>query len=208
MNILLVDDHIMTLEGYASILKHENNSVYKAQTCEEVYDILHGEVSFDIAVIDQNLPPFAEQDLFSGIDCALLVKKRIPDCRIILITAHVEFIEIHNMYKKVKPSALIVKEDLSVESFKSIIYSTKSETYLSNHAKLAIDFVRNKLSLLNETNIEILMYLSKGFKINELPDIIGLSKSAIQNRISKMQTEFNVPDSSGLIKIMYELNYF
>ena len=68
--------------------------------------------------------------------------------------------------------------------------------------------MKTKVSLLNETNIEILMYLSKGFKVNELAEVIGLSKSAIQKRIAKMQLEFNVSDTSGLIKVMYELDYF
>lgn len=208
MNILLVDDHIMTLEGYAAILKTDTNSFYKAQTCENVYDIVREEVAFDVAVIDHNLPPFPKQGLFSGVDCALLIKKKNPNCKIILITAHIEFMELYSMYKKVKPSALIVKEDLTVDSLRSIVHSTENGIYLSDRAKQAIEFVRDKLSLLNETNVEILMYLSKGFKINELTDIIGLSKSAIQKRVAKMQLEFDVSDTSSLIKVMYELNYF
>src|SRR5690606_21628019 len=129
----------------------------KAQTCKEFYDIVHKEVVFDVAVIDHNLPPFPEQKLFSGVDCALLIKKKSPNCKIILITAHVEFIELYTMYKKVTPSALIVKEDLTVDSLKSIVYSTENSIYLSNRAKQAVEFVRDKLSLLNETNVEILM---------------------------------------------------
>lgn len=208
MKILLVDDHIMTLEGYTAILNTDTNSFYKAQTCENVYDIVHEEVAFDVAVIDHNLPPFPEQGLFSGVDCALLLKKENPNCKIILITAHTEFIELYSIYKKVNPSALIVKEDLTIETFRSIVYSSDSSTYFSERAKQAIKFVTSKLPLLSETNIEILMYLSKGFKINELTDIIGLSKSAIQKRIAKMQLEFDVSDTSSLIKVMYELNYF
>ncbi len=208
MNILLVDDHIMTLEGYESILNKKDNIIFKAQTCEEVYNILNRGVFFDLAIIDYNLPPFPERQLFSGIDCALLLKQKVLTCKIILITAHVEYIELYSMYQKVRPDALFLKEDLTIEHFKSIVYSNKSELFLSEGAKKAVEFVRRKESLLNETNVEIVMYLSKGFKISELSDIIGLSKSAIQKRISKMQLEFNVYDSSGLIKIMHELNYF
>lgn len=112
------------------------------------------------------------------------------------------------MHQKVKPDALLVKEDLTVERFKSIVYSNENDAFLSEGAKKVVEFVRRKGTLLNETNVEILMYLSKGFKVNELTDIIGLSKSAIQKRISKMQLEFNVADSSALIKKMYELNFF
>ena len=207
MNILLVDDHIMTLEGYSSILNESNNTIHKAQNCQDVYNVLTKDLVFDVAIIDHNLPAYSEKKLHSGVDCALLIKKANPNCKIILITAHTEFIELYSMYKKVNPSALIVKENLTVEIFRSIVYSSDRSTYFCDHVKQAIKFVTDKLPLLNETNTEILMYLSKGFKINELTDIIGLSKSAIQKRIAKMQLEFDVSDSSSLIKVMYELNY-
>lgn len=208
MNILLVDDHIMTLKGYSSILNESNNTIHKAQTCQDVYNLVNKGFVFDVAIIDHNLPAYSEKKLHSGVDCALLLKKENPNCKIILITAHTEFIELYSMYKKVNPSALIVKEDLTIEIFKSIVNSSGGSTYFSERAKQAIKFVTSKLPLLSETNIEILMYLSKGFKINELTDIIGLSKSAIQKRVAKMQLEFDVSDTSSLIKVMYELNYF
>lgn len=208
MNILLVDDHIMTLKGYSSILNESNNTIHKTQTCQDVYNVVNKGFVFDVAIIDHNLPAYPEKKLYSGVDCALLLKKENPNCKIILITAHTEFIELYSIYKKVNPSALIVKEDLTIETFRSIVYSSDSSTYFSERAKQAIKFVTSKLPLLSETNIEILMYLSKGFKINELTDIIGLSKSAIQKRIAKMQLEFDVSDTQSLIKVMYELNYF
>lgn len=208
INILLVDNHIMTLKGYSSILNERNNTIHKAQNCKDVYNVLTKSLVFDVAIIGHSLPAYSEKKLHSGVDCALLIKKENPNCKIILITAHTEFIVLYKMYKKVNPSALIVKENLTVEIFKSIVYSSDNSIYFSDHAKQAIKFVTDKLSLLNETNIEILRYLSKGFKINELTDLVGLSKSAIQKRIAKMQLEFDVSDTSSLIKVMYELNYF
>src|SRR5690606_38893145 len=162
MNILLVDDHIMTLEGYSASLNKED-CIFKAQNCKQVYEYVSKRNVFDVAVIDYGLPPFPEQNLENGGDCVLFIKKNIPDCRIILITAYSEIIELYSMYKKVEPHGLIVKEDLTMEDFKSVVYDPDYFIYLGDRAKYAVNLMKTKVSLLNETNIEILMYLSKGF---------------------------------------------
>src|SRR5690606_24773396 len=123
MNILLVDDHIMTLEGYSSILNESNNTIHKAQNCQDVYNVLTKDLVFDVAIIDHNLPAYSEKKLHSGVDCALLIKKANPNCKIILITVHTEFIVLYSMYNKVNPSALIVKAYLTAEIIRSICYS-------------------------------------------------------------------------------------
>jgi DNA-binding NarL/FixJ family response regulator len=60
----------------------------------------------------------------------------------------------------------------------------------------------NRLTLLDPTNREILMYLSHGFKIFQIQDFISLSTSGIQKRISKMLQEFDVSDYQELIVLV------
>lgn len=209
MNILLVDDHIMTLQGYETFIGKLGAQVSKALTCKDVYDLVLAGTIFDVAIIDYNIPLYPAQELYSGADCAVFIKKYMPKCKIVLVTAHTEVIDLYTMYKKAQPNALIVKGDFNVAKFKAIVHSKeKKDTYLSPRAQEAITLGKMKVELLTDTNVEILMYLSKGYKINELTDIIELSKSAIQKRIAKMQAEFNVTDTQSLVKIMYELDYF
>lgn len=202
MNVLLIDDHQMTLEGYVVLLKHPKRRFYKALDAKEVYDHLQSGLLPDVALIDYNIPYYAEQNLFSGADCAVLIKKYAPLCKIILITAHDEALTLHNIYHKIHPNALIVKGDFTTEMIKILMGNDFTTPFLSGRAKEALQEVRIKQTLLSPTNIEILMYLSQGFKINELEKIICLTKSTIQKRITKMLCEFQVKDYQELIRIL------
>lgn len=51
-------------------------------------------------------------------------------------------------------------------------------------------------------NVEILMYLLKGFKIKELTTAVGISTCTLQKRIKKIQIEFNFAKAFVLIRIM------
>jgi DNA-binding NarL/FixJ family response regulator len=203
MNILLADDHLMTLEGYISILNNPEYQYSKLLTCEQIYHwIMQGNIP-DVAVLDHDMPSYKELELNSGADCALLIRQYAPDCKIILITAHEEAVILYNMYKKTHPDALIVKSDFTGEIFRVLVGKDISESsYLSPKAKAAVKSIMNRLTLLDPTNREILMYLSHGFKIFQIQDFISLSTSGIQKRISKMLQEFDVSDYQELIVLV------
>lgn len=207
MTILLLDDHIMTLEGYASILEKEDTSFSKITNCEQLfYWITSGNIP-DVALIDHDLPSFPEQKLLNGADCALLIRTYAPDCKIILITAHEESMVLYNMFRKVSPSALIVKADFTTEIIRTFVYGTSEELpFLSKIAQDALKTIKDKLTLIEPTNREILMYLAQGFKVSQIEDIVFMSKSGIQKRISKMLQEFGVNDHHELVQLVKKQN--
>lgn len=54
--------------------------------------------------------------------------------------------------------------------------------------------------MFDDINRQILMYLSKGYKIKDLEKIISLSISPIQRRIAQMKDAFDVKEDSSLVK--------
>lgn len=207
MNIVLLDDHTMTLEGYTSILKRQDTEFHKLLNCEQFYQWLEQGNTADIAIIDHDLPPFPEQGLHNGADCALMLRKQSPEARIVLVTAHTEVLLLYTIYKKVKPDLMLSKEDVDPEEFRTLIYSEMNSPYLSSRIKQAVKEANLRISLLDDTNREILMYLSKGFKVKDLEDVVFLTKSAIQKRLSKIQSEFNVRDVNDLIKVLINADF-
>ena len=203
MNILLADDHPMTLEGYISILNIPNYNFIKALTCEEVYINVLKDKIVDIAIIDHDMPAFPERGLENGVDCALFIRKCLPECKIILITAHEEAMLLYNIHKKIDLYGLIVKSDFTADVFKKLVSeSSHEESYYSYQVKEALKEVNKRTTLLNSKNREILFYLTQGFKISEIESFVSLSTSGIQKRISKMLEEFDVSDYQKLIKIV------
>lgn len=208
MRILLVDDHEMTLEGYVSILKQPSYEFYRFSTCEQVYNWLQKGNIPDVAIIDYNIPAFTEQNLQNGSDCASLIHKYAPYCKNILITAHDEAVTLYQIYYKTKLSGFIVKTDFTSEVLKNLVRRKIPEPYLSNRVKEALNEIRIKESLLSSINMEILMYLSQGFKVSQMNDFLNLSTVAIQKRLNKMLQDFQVKDYHELLQLCKKQHLF
>ena len=199
MNVLLIDDHPMILEGYASILDQPSYIFHKILSCEQLYNwLLKGNIP-DVALIDYNLPSFVTENLYNGSDCAALINQYAPNCKNIIITAHEEAVTLYKIFRKAKPDALITKSNFDSENLKKIVDGSIAGPFFSYRVEEAFKEIRIRQSLLSSVNMEILMYLSHGFKVNQISDFIKLSTPAIQKRVNKMINEFNVSDSQKLL---------
>lgn len=210
MNILLVDDHPMTVEGFINVLVNshflKNKPMFtKKHSCEGAYIAITKAIQtkqlFDLAIIDQGLPSYQEQSIASGSDLALLIREHMPDCKIIMITAHSEVIVIYDIVKKISPNGLINKNDVSPDNLLLIVSEVmRGNLYHSDTIKNCINEIWKKELMFDDFNRQILSYLSKGFKVKELEDVVHLSTSAIQKRVIRMKNAFEVTDDSGLVK--------
>lgn len=210
MNFLVVDDHPMIIDGYIKALTEFSlgpisPAFSKAHNCEEAYTIISrkfsSKQSFDLAIIDKGLPSYQEKSIMSGSDLAAFIREVMPNCKIIMITAHTEIIILYDIYKNVRPDGLIIKNDITPDKLqKAVMEIIKGNSYQSNTVKNCINEIWKKELMIEDYNRQILFYLSKGFKIKELEGIICLTTSAIQKRIIKMKNVFEVTDNSGLVK--------
>lgn len=210
MNVLVVDDHPMTVEGYINALTSEPFGVHqpvftKGYNCEEAYATLlkatSAKQSFDIAIIDKGLPSYEEKTILSGSDLAILTGEMMPNCKIIMITAHTEVIIVYDIAKKVRPDGLIIKNDITPDKLQQAVKDIMlGNQYQSPIVKSCINEIWKKELMIEDHNRQILLYLSKGFKIKELQGIICLTTSAIQKRIIRMKNVFDVSDDSSLVK--------
>jgi DNA-binding NarL/FixJ family response regulator len=200
MNILIIDDHLMTVEGYINLLKKEIPvfTPFKALNCEEAYHIINSDSFLDWEIIDYQIPEFEEKELNNGIDIALLIKKHHPKCKIIMITAYQEAVIVYDIYRKARPDALIIKNDISYTTFKECFNS--ESRYLSITAQKAVAIINRNEELFNDVNREILFYLKQGFKIGEIGSAMLMSESTVQKRITKIRELLNAKDISSLIK--------
>jgi len=207
MNILIVDDHPLTIEGYTKAIENvfTNCNVTLAYDCREAYSEISKVKSgqnFDIALIDMSLPEYAVQKLFSGIDIALLLRNIDPGCRIIMITAHTEYLIIYDIHKKIRPEGFTSKGELTPQNLVRIIQEVlDSEKYISPIVKDCISKIWQKDLMVDDYNRQILFYLSKGYKLKELDQVVFLAVSTIQRRVIQMKQAFDVPDDSSLVKV-------
>jgi DNA-binding NarL/FixJ family response regulator len=210
MNVLIVDDHPMTVAGYIHALSLPAFNQFeftftKAYDCEQAYSILSKNLAikhtFDIVLIDKGLPPYEKNGILCGSDLALVVQELMPNCKIMIITAHTEVVIVYDIVKKIRPEAIIIKTDITPEKLqKAVMEIIQGNTYQSPSVKKCINEIWKKELMVEDCNRQILLYLSKGFKIKDLEMVIHLTTSAIQKRVIRMKKVFGVTDDTGLVK--------
>lgn len=188
IQVLMVDDHPPIIEGYRSILAY-NPYGYTLNTtavhsCEAAYNaIFQAKYSFDIVFLDLTLPPYLEKNINSGDDIIPIVKKQHPNAKIVILTSHSESIVLFKIIKEYKIEGVLVKSDLQAHDLaKAFDVVVKGGTYFSetviNHQKSW----REKNKVMDSYNRQILSLLAQGVKTKSLPDLLHLSKSAIDKR--------------------------
>ena len=188
IQVLMVDDHPPIIEGYRSILAYNSFgyilNTTAAHSCEAAYNaIIQAKHPFEIVFLDLTLPIYPEKNLNSGDDLIPIVKKHHPDAKTIILTSHCESIVLFKIIKEYNPDGILVKSDFqSQELIKAFDIVVKGGTYFSetviNHQKSWGE--KNKV--MDSYNRQILTLLSQGVKTKNLPDLLHLSKSAIDKR--------------------------
>ncbi|MDR6968209.1 DNA-binding NarL/FixJ family response regulator [Flavobacterium arsenatis] len=206
MNILIVDDHPMTVSGYIESLSlakllPQPLMLYKAYTCEEAFQKSREALSLELAIIDYGLPAYETENLHSGSDVAIMIRQQHPNCKIVMITAHTEILLVYGILKSVQPDGLLLKNEITPENLPLIVQQILiGNPFQSSGARHIIREIWKKDLLVDDVNREILLYLSKGYKIKKIETVLSLSISAIQRRISMMKDAFDVKEDSSLVE--------
>ncbi len=203
MNILVVDDHPLIIEGYISILQGAFPffKFFTANTIDQAYSIMKRQDHIDCFILDYDLPVCNTRSILNGADLAKEIRKHFPSSKIVMITAHEEILTVYNIHKKVFPDAFMIKKDVTAEVIvKAIDQIQREERYYSDAVKSCIGQIAKKELMWEENNIQILLLLSKGYKIKDIGDLLSLSMSTVQKRILLMKDAFDVMDNGGLVK--------
>jgi DNA-binding NarL/FixJ family response regulator len=210
--ILLVDDHPLIVEGYILALSKSkvelgNVEFEKAFDClvaKETIDATaaRGE-SFKLAIVDFSLPTKDGGVLEDGGDIVTYIQKVMPDCKTVILTGHTEVITIYNIVKNIRPDGLVSKHEITPDNLLDIVKRVISgERYQSDIVKHCLSEIVRKEVMYDDYNREILVLLSKGYKLQELENHIPLSNPAIKKRLAKMKHVFEVSDTANLIQVV------
>ena len=203
INILMVDDHPIILEGYQNVLmalKEEDQTlgIDTANNCDTAVIMIEraaNETPYDVCFFDISLPASEDGRYTSGEDLALLAKKLLPNAKIVILTMFNESFRIHNIIKEIEPDGFLIKSDLtSMELADAFHHIIKSPPYYSNTVN---NYIKKTLAsdvYVDEINRKILHLLSQGIKTRSLTEYIGLTTSAIEKRKKQLKLLFSVND--------------
>ncbi|NBU80289.1 MAG: DNA-binding response regulator [Flavobacteriaceae bacterium] len=188
LQVLMVDDHPPIIEGYTSILAHNpfgyilNTS--KAHSCEAAYNLLlEAKRSFDIVFLDMTLPPYSEKNINTGVDLVPIVRKLYPNAKIVILTSHYESIVLFKIIKEYNPEGILIKSDFHAQDLiKAFDVIVKGGTYYTETVINQQKSWGEKNKVMDSYNRQILSLLAQGVKTKNFPDMLHLSKSAIDKR--------------------------
>ena len=198
LNVLMIDDHRSIIEGYKSILAFNSGgyvlNTTAAHSCEEAFKIITTtKVRYDLVMVDYTMPPFPEQNLHSGEDLVPLIKKYFPGTKIMMLTSHSQSLLLFRLLKNCNPEGLLVKSDFRaedlLEAFDAVI---SGEIYHTSTIVNLKKEISNAPKILDSYNRQIIMLLADGIQTKNLPDILNLSKSAIDKRKAIIKEFFDI----------------
>ncbi|MCT4629434.1 response regulator [Winogradskyella sp.] len=203
INILMVDDHPIIIEGYQNVLmatKDEDQTLLidTANNCDTAQLMINRAskaTPYDVCFFDISLPASEDGKYASGEDLALLAKEVLPNAKIIILTMFNESFRIHNIIKEINPDGFLIKSDLTsvelADAFQQIIkYPPYYSSTVSNYVKKTF----TSEIYVDDVNRKILHLLSQGIKTKSLCEYIPLSTSAIEKRKKQLKLLFSVTD--------------
>ena len=208
-NILIVDDHPFIIQGYKNAITRYNPENYdfvisEAKDCQSAFGLITNTDSlvFDIAFLDISMPSYEEKGLYSGEDLAKLILQYMPNCKIIMLTMFTEFLKLKTLINNVNPRGLVIKNDLTFDellnTFDKVI---NDQTYYSKSILEMLGSHDNSIEI-DLFDKQILFHLSKGTKIQDVPQFVPISLNAIVSRKTNLKELLEVVegDDTDLVK--------
>lgn len=218
INILMVDDHPIIIEGYQNTLmatKQEDQTLLidTANDCDSANTMLLRAAEgtpYDVCFFDISLPSSADGKISSGEDLAMIARQKLPDAKIVILTMFNESYRVHNIIKEINPDGFLIKSDLTslelAEAFQQIL---KSPPYYTSTVSNFLKKTVVSDIYVDDINRKILHLLSQGIKTRSLKEYIDLSMSAIEKRKKQLKLLFSVEDGKDetLLKVAREKGF-
>lgn len=205
--VLIVDDHPIITESYTSAVEEvfaDNKKPVKIKVCNNL-DCVLNEISssnflldLDLILLDIQMPPSElNNQVRSGEELALKLKKMNSPAKIMVSTAFNDNHRIYNILKTFDPEGFLIKSDIDrnelLTAIKKVVYDPPyySRTVLQLMRKhINFDYV------LDGNDRKILYELSIGTKLKDLQKVIPLSLGGIEKKRRNLKILFGIEDDS------------
>jgi DNA-binding NarL/FixJ family response regulator len=207
INILLVDDHQIVIDGLRGLLEDEAEigTLYEAQNGEETIHIAESE-EIDLILLDINLPDI------SGFDVCKKLKSDSSCPKIIALTMHGNAGYINKMIK-VGVDGYLLKNTGRDELLLAIKTIMKGERYFSKEVTDSLisgmhqekkprisDFIQK----LTRREKEILHLITEELTTDEIAAKLFISSTTVITHRKSLLRKLNAKNVAGLVKKAYE----
>ncbi|WP_342443552.1 response regulator transcription factor [Lysinibacillus sp. FSL K6-0075] len=202
MNILIIDDHPVVLDGTKTLLQDlANVHIETEQDSAAVLSRMDTD-TFQLFLIDINMKPI------NGIQLSEMIKKKQPEALIILYTGY-ELSDYYELLIEKKIDGLLSKLATKEQVIQTIQAALRGEILL---AADFLDFIQQRTNLpnvqqevlLSDKEQEILQLVAQGCTNKAIASAIGVTQRTVENYLSKLFVKLNVESRAEAVIVAKE----
>ncbi|WP_068984120.1 MULTISPECIES: response regulator transcription factor [Lysinibacillus] len=202
IDILIVDDHPVVLDGTKTLLQDLTNvRIDTEQDSASVLSRMDAQ-DFQLFLIDINMKPL------NGIQLSEMIKKKQPEALILLYTGY-ELSDYYELLIEKKVDGLLSKLATKEQVIQTIQAALRGEILL---AADFLDFVHQRTNrsnvqqdvLLSDKEQEILQLVAQGCTNKAIASAIGVTQRTVENYLSKLFVKLNVESRAEAVIVAKE----
>jgi len=197
--LVIADDHTIVREGIRSLLEAREDFIVlgEASTGREAIRKVE-ELQPDIVIMDVSMP-----DL-NGLEATRQIKKRFPDCKILVLTMYEDKESIRRMLQ-CGASGYVVKKSAVSQLFDAIEAVVKGDAFFSPSISRIVleDYIKEPDAsdrILSSREIEVLQLVAEGRTNKEVADLLHLSVKTVEGHKDNIKKKLNIRDTAGIVK--------
>lgn len=202
IEIVIVDDHPMVIEGLKSLLSAYNTLtvMHTFTKGNEAYDFLQNGAC-DIILLDINLPDI------NGIELCGKLKSRNPDVKILGMSTYNDASLIRQMIHK-GAKGYLLKNASSDDLLEAIEQVYEGKTYFSAEVQsILAESSLKDIPNLTRREKEILRMIATGETTQQIADKLFVSPLTIETHRRNLMQKFNVNNAPALIKLAVDYKF-
>ncbi|MFJ5563663.1 response regulator transcription factor [Lysinibacillus xylanilyticus] len=202
IDILIVDDHPVVLDGTKTLLQDlPNVQIDTEQDSAAVLPRMDAQ-AFRLFLIDINMKPI------NGIQLSEMIKKKQPEALILLYTGY-ELSDYYELLIEKKVDGLLSKLATKQQVIQTIEAALRGDILL---AADFLDFVQQRTNLqnvqqeilLSAKEQEILQLVAQGCTNKAIASAIGVTQRTVENYLSKLFVKLNVESRAEAVIVAKE----
>lgn len=201
MNILLVDDHAVVRQGYASLLRvlMPDLQVREAATGEEALSQVQEQVPH-LVIMDFGLPGI------SGLETTRRLRQRLPQLRVLFFSMHDE-LPLVRQALDAGAAGYLTKNSAPQVLVEAVRRVLAGHVYIEQSlaTQLACTSLRQdvdpRLQCMTQRELEIFVMLAKGTPARTIAEQLCISAKTVSNHLTLLKSKLQVSSHAELVHL-------
>ena len=201
MNILLVDDHAVVRQGYASLLRALLPAI-------EVREAASGEEA--LSRVQEALPHLVIMDFglpgISGLETTRRLRQRLPQLRVLFFSMHDE-LPLVRQALDAGASGYLTKSSAPEVLIEAVRRILDGHAYIEKAlaTELAYTPSDQRLQGMTPRELEIFLMLARGTPTRAIADQLNISSKTVSNHLTLLKSKLQVSSHAELVHLGIDL---